>query len=325
MTIQVYRTNASSYQNSQFFAREQKAIEDLNGITYIRSLKEVNDTKPFILITNTHTRPEEISKVILNKTILMIHPNSGHDNISKDFLEQNNFPIILGNPIRSHAVSEYILSCIFQRFSSIPNHHHWSQDRLWSRKLLRNQRVVIVGFGHIGKLINNALSQICREITILDPYVKNSFENKNLHQTWDDSIFNDVDILIMASSLTETSHHMINSNILKKLAEDVLIINPARGELINEGELVSFLQKNPNAYAYLDVFTKEPFSPGYLHNLPNVNKTSHIAGVFGKLNNDIISFEYLVIRDFVEQFKKQDIDTFFAEYEECLLTTKSFI
>jgi D-3-phosphoglycerate dehydrogenase len=115
MKYQVYRTNSSTYQDSEFFNNEKQELEKIDGVHYIKSLTEIDDEIPFILISNTHTVPEELPEILLDKTILMIHPNSGHENISKGFVRKMNFPIILGNPIRSHAVAEYILSCLFHR------------------------------------------------------------------------------------------------------------------------------------------------------------------------------------------------------------------
>ena len=114
MKIQVYRTGASSYQNSSFLKKEQTLLENITGVKYINSLKETVKDLPFILVTNTHTNMDEIPEVILNKTALMIHPNSGHDNISDEFIKEAAFPIVVGNPIRSNAVVEYIMSCIFK-------------------------------------------------------------------------------------------------------------------------------------------------------------------------------------------------------------------
>lgn len=320
MKLQVYRTNASSYQSSLFLSKEQRVLEEIEGIKYIQSLKEIDQDLPFILITNTHTKPKEISANILDKTVLMIHPNSGHDNICTDFVKNSPFPIIVGNPIRANAVVEYSLSCLFHHFTQIPNHQHWSETREWDRKLLRDQKVLILGHGHIGKMLRQSLNPLCREVKVYDPFETETQFSKDIHTKWDENIFNDVSVLLIAASLNPTSFQLINSSILKKLSPDCLIINPARGEIIKELDLIQFLQKNPKSFAYMDVFEKEPFTPGYLNELSNINKTSHIAGVYEKLNNDIISFEYLIIKDFIEHYKCDNVSNFHQEYQECLLT-----
>lgn len=320
MEVQVFRTSASSYQGSSFITGEQKILEKIPGVKYIKSLKEMDPSLPFILITNTHTDLSEIPEMILNKTILLIHPNSGFDNIKQQFLEDNSIPVVLGNPIRSHAVAEYILSCIFKEITPIPNHSHWDDSRRWDRKLLRDQTALIIGHGHIGKILRQSLIPLTREIRCFDPYDK----SPGVINVWSDELAQDCDLLILAANATPFNQHMINDKVFSKLSTSCIVINAARGSLLKEEDLQNFLQKNKKAKCYLDVFAKEPFSPGYLNNLSNINKTSHIAGVFQKLNHDIISFEFLVIDDFLKSKAMNNKEEFLREYQECLLTTEHF-
>ena len=321
MEFQVYRTNASSYQDHRFFQQEKDKLEQIQGIKYISSLKEISDQIPFILLTNTHTKPEELPTAMLDKTHLMVHPNSGYDNFDINFVQEVPFPIITGNPIRSHAVAEYVLSCIFHHFTSIPNHLHWASTRTWNRKLLRDQKVLILGFGHIGKILGESLSALCKELIIYDPYVQ-GVNNTHLKTNWDDQLIEGVDIFIIASSLNPKNHEFINHQKLKRLNTESLIINAARGELINELELIQFLKKNPAVTCYLDVFSQEPFNPGYMHEIKNLNKTSHIAGVHSRLNQDIIDFEYQVIKDFIHFQTQNNTTSFEVNYKHCILKNR---
>lgn len=322
MNVQIYRTNASTYQAPNFFQKEKDALEKIEGVKYIKSLNEVNNDDPFILLTNTHTKPEQLPKVLIDKTVLVIHPNSGHDNFPVEFVNNSLFPIIIGNPIRSHAVVEYTLSTLFHHFTKIENHLHWDDNRLWNRKLLRDQKVLVIGNGHIGKTLARSLEPLCRELQVYDPFQENQFQNSNLITTYSDEIFDGAQLLILAASLNDSSKHIINSQVLKRLDPECVIINPARGSLLKEDDLIHFLQKNPKAFAYLDVFEEEPFKPGYLHDLKNINKTSHIAGVYEKLNKDIISFEYQMIKEFLDYYRTNETHKFAIDYKDCLLKSR---
>jgi D-3-phosphoglycerate dehydrogenase len=322
MNVQIYRTNASSYQNPSFFVQEKSILERIEGVKYIQSLNEINNEDPFILITNTHTKSNEIPKVLLDKTILIIHPNSGHDNFPIEFVKNSKFPIVLGNPIRSHAVAEYIIGCIFNHFTKIENHLHWSNTRTWERKLLRDQKVLILGNGHIGKVVKSSLSSLCREVKTYDPYVENQFSHPDHAESYDKNMFKGIQVLILAQSLNESSTQMINNDVFKLVDPECLIINAARGSLIQEEQLIHFLQKNPKAFAYLDVFEDEPFKPGHLHDIKNINKTSHIAGVYKKLNQDIISYEFHIIKEFLAYMNENNEEQFSKDYKECLLTSR---
>ena len=323
MEFQVYRANASSYQDSKFLANEKKIIEGIEGASYIRSLQEYRPKFPLIIISNTHTNPDFIPESILEKTALIIHPNSGYDNLSPDFIKNSHFPIVVGNPIRSNAVAEYTLSCLFHFFTQIPQHFHWHEQRRWERQLIRDQKFLILGHGNIGKILAKSLTPLVNNLTVFDPAMGKQDLPYRIENCWHDDLLDQVSVLLVAASLNETSFEMISSKNIGKLSHQSLIINPARGEIINEDALFYFLQKNPNSYAYLDVFSQEPFTPGFGSQLKNLNKTSHIAGAYGKLNADIISFEYLVIKDFIKLYKENSVDKFNREYSECILNQQT--
>ena len=325
MRLQVYRTSASSYQNSKFFSKEKRIIEGIQGVKYITSLRELDPKVPVALISNTHTIPEEISPVLLDLTSLIIHPNSGHDNFSKEFVQKVSFPIIIGNPIRSHAVVEYVLGCIFQQFSQIQNHQHWSEERTWERKLLRDQKVTIIGHGHIGKILYKTLKPLCKEVLVYDPYIQSSELRPDIHTQWSEKIVKDSQVLIMAASLNTSSHHIIEQNVLKLISDEALIINPARGGLIKEEDLIAYLLQNPKAKAFLDVFEVEPFKPGLYNDVKNLNKTSHIAGVHENLNNDIIAFEYIIIEEFLAYQEQGNVSDFLQINKNCILSKDHYL
>lgn len=298
-------------------------MESIPGLSYINSLTEMEPGRPFILISNTHTEPQELPQRMLDDTALMVHPNSGYDNFPRSFVQKAAFPIVVGNPIRANAVSEYILSAIFHHFTPMTNHPYWSADRKWDRKLLRDQKVLIIGMGKVGKLVFQSLSPICAAVDVFDPYVGDAFNHASMRKELNDEVLKGKSIVVVAASLTSTSKGLIDLNFLKKLPPEVLLVNAARGEIINEEDLVSWLRKDEKSRAYLDVFAEEPFRPGFLSDVRNANKTSHIAGVHGSLNDDIIEFEKLVIKDFCEFFDRSDVEGFKKKYKELILTENS--
>lgn len=312
MNYQVLRLDSSSYQDSIFFEEEKDGINAIQGVEYISSTKSLKNDASLILITNTHSQPDKISDFILNKTKLIIHPNSGYDNFSTDFIKKFHAPIILGNPIRKDAVVEFILSAIFHHFVPIPSHQFWSDTRTWSRKLLRDSNIIILGHGHIGKKLESCLSPLVKKLSIFDPYKERQLDENQLGVVLSHS-----SIVIFASSLNRDNYHFFSQKLLNLLPAQCLIINAARGGLIDENALTEFLKKHPSAQAYLDVFEQEPFRPGHLHEVKNLNKTSHIAGVHKYLNKDIIKFEKEVIENFVHHN-----DKFYQRFENCLLENR---
>ena len=87
------------------------------------------------------------------------------------------------------------------------------------------------------------------------------------------------DIVSIHVPLLETTKHMIDKNMLKMMKKNAVIINTARGGIINEADLYDSLKNGDILGAGLDVFEKEPVSKDYpLVMLPNVVASSHCAG-----------------------------------------------
>ncbi len=299
----VKRINSSPYFESNFSKAEKLKLESIAHVVMLDNSNEDAD----ILITNTHSDLSLLSSNQIKSCKLIIHPNSGYDNFSTTFVESSQFPIVLGNSLRAHAVTNYILSALFSHYGSIPEQHTWNKDRKWPRKLLNELNVLVLGQGHIGSILQQCLSPLVASLNIYDPF-------KNLNQL----TLKDIDVVIPVCSLNPSSKHIINMEKMMKLSEDFLLINAARGALINTIDLLEILTQQPNAHAVLDVFEKEPIDFAEFNKLKNIKTTSHIAGVYSQLNEETIQFEFNTIEDFI----KMEIEEFKKNYSHIILQNK---
>lgn len=311
MKYQVLRLDRSPYLDGDFTIKEKKALES-SDIEYVSNVYELNSEKNYFLITNTHTDFDRIPEIVLDRTELIIHPNSGYDNISANFLAKSNVPIILGSPIRAGAVTEYILSSVLKHYAPIDNHIYWKDIRTWDREILEDKSAYVIGAGNIGARVVKLLEILCQEVNYTDPYSeylppKPKIDMEQLAKA---------DILIISAELTSKTKNLIDKKILEQLNKSVLIINTARGEIIDEEGLLEFLETHKTTAAYLDVFSEEPFSPGFGKTLTNLNKTSHIAGVYRNLPNRIINFEKEIIHFYVKQKSLNNLDSFWKKYSK---------
>lgn len=280
----VKRISTSPYFSPDFFQLETETIESITGVEV---LPLNSDTIANILITNTHTDTSQIPKAQLDACELMIHPNSGYDNLGAEFIKSAQFPVVIGNPIRAQAVVNFILSALFSHYSPIPNDHQWNQTRKWPRKLISELNILILGHGHIGATLNKTLLNLEAKVKVYDPY-----------QGLDELNLRDVDVIIPACSLNSFNHHMIDKIFLNQVNDDFLLINAARGALVNTTDLTEVLKERPNAFAILDVFEKEPLDLSMFNNIKNINVSSHIAGVYKNIDFMTARFEAEVISNF---------------------------
>ncbi len=301
--LRYFRLDSSPYQKEEFFQKENKMFKALG----IEKGESPFDSE--ILISNTHTDFKKIPLSDLKKTKLILHPNSGYDNIPAQFVSEASFPILTGNSIRSHGVVEYTLSKVFKHFCAQEDSPSWDESRAWNRKRLRDQNVFILGHGIIGTLLEKSLRPLVNKIQVHDPF--QGLHNKDPE---------DIDIVLLASSLNKTSEKFINKAFLKKLNPGWLLVNGARGKLIDQEDLLTCLKGMLDATAYLDVFETEPFLAEEFRNIPNLFKSSHIAGVSMNLDELIIDFERECSSKFITHRSNQA--NFETHFKELLLKNK---
>lgn len=291
--LTVKRISSSPYFSPTFSKLEQTTIANLTGAEILPLNSE---TLASILITNTQTDVSTISNEQLNMCQLMLHPNSGYDNLPSEFISSVNFPVIIGNPIRANAVANFILSALLTHYSAIPIKKSWDDLRKWPRKLLSELNILILGHGHIGTLLSESLTPLAKVVRIFDPYA--GFPNIDLAN---------IDVLIPACSLNKKNDHMIDKAMLLALNDDFLLINAARGNLVHTKDLLSVLSIRPSAFAILDVFENEPadFNQFRLPETNNILLSSHIAGVYNNIDITTANFEAQVIFDFMKLEKTE--------------------
>lgn len=292
----IFRPDISSYQSVDFSLKEQTAFAEIEGFQFrdISSQDQCRSDEKIIFISTSQSDISQLTSNTLSKMALHIHPNSGYDNIPLHYVKNSLHPIVVGNTIRALPVANYILSCLFDRYCSLPRKNHWDSSRKWNRTILSQLNVQIIGHGHIGRILRETLSPLVKKIYLFDPY-------KGHHQL----IQHDCDALILSLSLNESSYHMIDETVFSGLKHNVTLINAARGGLIDSTSMWNFLKKNPYSHAYLDVFEQEPMDFSKLADLKNVTLSSHIAGVFDGLDEEIIHFEKNIISEFIQMPKNR--------------------
>ena len=125
---------------------------------------------------------------------------------------------------------------------------------------LSNKKILIVGFGRIGrKLIKRCLG-FEMKVNVYDPYVDKktieSFGGTKVDEL--DDCLKKADILSLSVPLTEKTHNMINLEKMKIMKKSAIIINASRGGVVNEKDLNESLNSGILYGAGLDVFEKEP-------------------------------------------------------------------
>ena len=192
----------------------------------------------------------------------------GYDNVDIKFLKENNISLLVTGTTTSISPAEHIMFMILNisksfnlfdesvrngKFDSIMHMEHKSFE-------LFNKKVLIVGFGRIGKKLIKRCLGFEMKAFVYDPFVEKSiiesFGGIKLNHL--DEGLKETDILSLSVPLTKDTYNMINIEKMKMMKKSAIIINTSRGGVINEKDLNNALDKEIIYGAGLDVFEKEP-------------------------------------------------------------------
>lgn len=184
--------------------------------------------------------------------------SSGTNHVDQKALHKQGIEFISAKGANAPAVCDYVTSCL---------------ACLDKKKLINEKKIAIVGYGEVGKRLFNRLCKLGFEIGVFDPFIHPNPQNSiqldelkhfpviTLHPNFH-------------KEMPFPSYHLINSNNIKTLLENVVIINAARGQVVEEEAILS---SSFQGYYCADVYTHEP------HINPEIIAkatlcTPHIAG-----------------------------------------------
>ncbi len=144
---------------------------------------------------------------------------------------------------------------------------------------LTGKKIGILGLGNIGKDLVTLLKPFNCQISCCDTNPDMSFIDQNsLELVAIEKLFSNNDIVTIHIPLNENNRFLVNRNLLDLMNPNAILINTARGALVDEETLKEKLLNHSLAAAGFDVFQNEPFKDNELINLPNFYATPHIGG-----------------------------------------------
>ena len=210
--------------------------------------------------------PAEAINVTKNLQIISRH-GVGYDNIDLKSSKDKNITIAITAKANAIAVAEHVmflLLSISKRKNmyddSVKTGKFNERNRLPKTVELWNKNILIAGFGRIGKALIKRCLGFEMNVFVYDPFVSSGvIENiggKKV-ENLEDSI-KKMDAVSLHVPLTEKTKNLINYELLKTMKKNCIIINAARGGIVNETDLDRALNENLIFGAGIDVFEKEP-------------------------------------------------------------------
>lgn len=205
---------------------------------------------------------------------------AGIDGIDQEELNKRGIALYRTANVHVHAVVELTLTAILALTRRLMVHTLAMKSKEWKREMGRDISgctLGIIGLGKVGVRVAHTIHAMgCKRIVAYDPHLSGPFPDFVEKVNDIAELAGLSDVITLHAPLTLETRNLINADFFQKVKPDVMIVNTARGELINERELHQFLKYHPHASAFLDVFAEEPYK-GELLDLPNVLATPHIG------------------------------------------------
>ena len=219
-----------------------------------------------------------------NKCKIIARVGVGLDNIDVDAAKTKEIRVINAVEGAMNAVAELVLGLMLSLAREIPRADREIRNGKWLKKELMGTELSgkylgIVGLGNIGKKLAKHARALNMNIIGYDviPIPEDFSREVGLIKADLDTLISSADYISFHVPFTESTHHLVNSQLLAKMKKNACLINTSRGEIIDENALYDALKERKIAGAALDVFESEPATGNKLATLPNVICTPHIG------------------------------------------------
>lgn len=215
---------------------------------------------------------------------------TGLDHTDVDYFHEKKFPLAnTPGPFSAAALAEHALFLILHFAKNFAESQRSLQARVLCQPMneeLTGKTLGLVGLGASGQELAKRASALGMRIMAMDTYPVSQEKQRELNISFFggadslDKLLRESDYLSLHVPLTVETRHLIGREALLRMKPSAVLINVARGGIVDEGALQEALSKNQLRGAGLDVFSEEPVDPNHpLLRNEKVVATPHVAGV----------------------------------------------
>jgi phosphoglycerate dehydrogenase-like enzyme len=253
-------------------------------------LAKIDDAEYVVLRTYNMTKEDIYAKPSLK---FIQRWGVGYDSVDIEAAGERNVPVAKLLPVNASAVSELVMMHILALSRNLLAHHNDTAKGLWSKTkyikqshILEGKTAGILGCGNIGKKVARKLQAFDVNVQYYDMFrMKEETENElDIKYVELEELFKTSDIISIHIPLIENTKHFVGKKLLSLMKPEAIIINAARGGIVNESDLYEALKNKIILGAGIETFEQEPVNPDNpLLRLHNVTLTPHIGGAFAEI------------------------------------------
>ena len=261
------------------------SIIEVTDVSANNLKKELADVSGIVL--RTAQMPNEVIDACPNLQIIARH-GVGYDNVDLNYLNKKKIALGVTGTANAVSVAEHVMTFFLQLTKNI----HLSDELTRKGKFqekgnlpaffeLYQKNVLILGFGRIGQAVAKRCLGFEMNVYVYDPYVsKDTIEKMGCHSILIEDGFKLADFVSVHLPLNDKTKNFINAKSFQEMKNSCVIVNTARGGIINEQDLYQALKDKKLRAAGLDVYEQEPPPSDHpLFDLSNVLLTPHNAAL----------------------------------------------
>ena len=252
----------------------------------IQSLKESLKNVDGILL-RTSKLDQDILQHCDNLKIISRH-GVGYDNVDLDFLNKNKIALGITSTSNAASVSEHVMSFFIYLTKNLSLSDSLVKEGNFDKRSqlpdffeLYKKKVLIIGFGRIGKEVAKRCLGFDMEVYVYDPFLDSDSIKKNkcipIEKNEGLAL---ADFITIHLPLNENTTNFISEVDLKLMKKNTVLVNTSRGGIVNEDDLCQALKAKKIRGAGMDVYTSEPPEPDHpFFKLDNILLTPHNAAL----------------------------------------------
>lgn len=262
-----------------------ETLEELSTDSLIRQAVDAD----YLLVSGRLSIDESILSAA--KHLKMIQRTGvGTEMLDVDAIKKHGVPVYVNAGVNAQSVAEHTLTLILACLKRLPQINKQTHEGIWKKQLLgvttrelKGKTVALVGMGNIGRLVAGMLQPFGAKIIYTDVVRQSEETEQRLGLIYYDSfeaLLPEADVLSFHCPLTSENREILDARTLTMMKRGAIVVNTARGKLINPDDLYKALANEHLSAAALDTHYEEPIKDRYkLAELDNVILTPHIGGL----------------------------------------------
>lgn len=213
---------------------------------------------------------------------LVIRAGEGTDNIDKVACGQKGVKVANTPGANNNSAAEHAIALMLSTLRMTAQADASMKSGKWDKASftgleLSNKKIGIIGFGRIGQIVAKRLAGFEPEVMFYDPFATTDIPYAKKEEDLK-KIFSTADIITIHTPLLPQTKNMINADLLGAMKKEAILVNAARGGIVDEAALLETLKNKKIRGAGFDVFATEPLEDSSeLRKLDNLILTPHLG------------------------------------------------